>query len=110
MIFSQIKTYLFAFVAGAAAIGLGILGFMLHSARDKADKLQRKVQSKQAAIEIYRVNNRHERKVRHARKTTRQEIDQMEDVGRQRVGDAKPGTAAGWLRRHANRDDSQAGD
>lgn len=40
-------------------------------------------------------------------RATNDEISKLPDAGTQRVGDAAPDTAAGWLREHADRD--QAG-
>lgn len=87
--------------AGLATYGAGWLKGRKHEAEaDQAKDAAEQVEAVQAANDAA---NRSADAVRQ----THEEVAKMPDAGTQRVADAAPDSAAGWLRANANRD--QAG-
>ena len=85
---------------GATALAMFEKGKRTQADADKAKDAEAAQRTAQEAAEAVQ-------RSADAVRATNDEISKMPDAGTQRVGDAAAGTAAGWLRDHANRD--QAG-
>src|SRR5574337_748249 len=85
---------------GAMALAMFEKGKHAQAAKDQAKDAEASQRAAQEAADAIQ-------RSADAVRATNDEISKMPDAGTQRVGDAAPDSAAGWLRAHANRD--QAG-
>lgn len=110
LIWNRIKTYAGIAVGAIGAAALTVLYVMFRIERGRADEAEAEARQAKQAEAIHEANEQHASEVQYATTETQREIDAMPDAGTQAIGRAKSGTAAGWLRRNANRDDSKTSD
>jgi hypothetical protein len=96
-------------IAGVGAVVVAMLGLFavgwLKGRKHEAEADQAKDAAEQ--VEAVQAANDAANRSADAVRQTHEEVAKMPDIGTQRVADAAPDSAAGWLRANANRD--QAG-